>query len=234
MRKLLTLFLFAALPGAALAADMRPAPKPIVATPVAASCQWCGLYIGANVGYLFNSTLNPTFATLAEELSNLNPKGLIYGAHLGYNTQVGLFVVGVETDFTFAGINKTQALTTLEVPTALGADLDYFGSARVRAGFLPFSGALLYGTGGLGWGHTQGNLVVEGASFSAPALHFGWVAGGGLEVVLVDNWTGRLEYLHYDLGKSTYSFATPFVFPSASGRFAADTVRAGLSYKFGH
>jgi outer membrane immunogenic protein len=56
---------------------------------------------------------------------------------------------------------------------------------------------------------------------------------------LTANWIVRAEYLHYDLGSINYTA----IFPASAGpgtqsatwsrSFQYETVRAGLSYKFG-
>ena len=67
---------------------------------------------------------------------------------------------------------------------------------RGRAG-VAFNGnrTLLYATGGAAWADVD--YTAAGASgFSN--THFGWVAGGGIEHMLTQNLSARVEYLHYE------------------------------------
>jgi outer membrane immunogenic protein len=61
---------------------------------------------------------------------------------------------------------------------------DAVGTARLRGG-IAFDRFLAYATGG--------------AAFE-DFNDVGWVAGGGVEYAITDNWTAGVEYLHYDFG----------------------------------
>jgi outer membrane immunogenic protein len=61
----------------------------------------------------------------------------------------------------------------------------------------------------------------------------GWAVGGGVEARLWGDWTGKVEYLHADLG----SFACGFVCTGVPGQITRikldeDIVRVGLNYHF--
>jgi len=73
----------------------------------------------------------------------------------------------------------------------------------------------------------------------------GYALGAGVEWVIASQWTGKVEYLHYDLGAvSSFGAATNIAQPpnpnvpyytvgtSASTRFSGDIVRVGLSHQF--
>jgi outer membrane immunogenic protein len=71
----------------------------------------------------------------------------------------------------------------------------------------------------------------------------GWTAGGGVEWLVYPNWSLKVEYLYYDLGRVTFAMS-PLVnsalvgtqvtvgAPFASTRFNGNIVRAGLNYHF--
>jgi outer membrane immunogenic protein len=114
-----------------------------------------------------------------------NWSGFYLGGHGGYGFGSGIFTDGfviggqVGVNWQFNGF-------------VLGAEgdgsfvdwggVEAVGTARLRAG-LGFDRFLAYGTGG-----------VALQDFD----DVGWVAGGGLEYALWDNWTVGVEYLHYD------------------------------------
>ena len=59
----------------------------------------------------------------------------------------------------------------------------------------------------------------------------GWTAGGAMEFALTDRWSGKAEYLHYDLGNERYVIDN-----SGAGAVDAttkgDTVRVGVNLHF--
>jgi outer membrane immunogenic protein len=196
-----------------------------------------------------------------------NSTGLIGGGEAGYNWQTGRFVWGVETDLSGANINgsSSQSVTaqvpgfpanTVSVAGSASEKLDLFGTVRARLGFLVMPQLLLFGTGGLAYGHASATTsmteTVGGTCFCGPSptasvtsssTMTGWTAGGGLEWMFVPQWTLKGEYLYYDLG--TLNAALPQITQlngSGAGFFGANVAssatvkgsiaRVGLNYKF--
>src|SRR5215470_165493 len=105
------------LAGSAMAADMPlKAPMPRVVS------DWTGFYIGVHGGYgwarpsISDLDLNHSLSALTllsgEDLRFPAPKlsGAVFGGHAGYNWQWGQRgAVGLEIDYSAAGIKSTQA-----------------------------------------------------------------------------------------------------------------------------
>src|SRR5215217_1785142 len=119
-----------ALTGIASAADLParaapPAPM-IAAVPL---FTWTGFYVGVNAGYGWNSGdsrfYDPAFGYTG---SGGDDGGFIGGGQVGYNYQIGTFVIGAETDIQYANTgNRSYG--------AFSDDGDgYFGTVRARAG----------------------------------------------------------------------------------------------------
>jgi outer membrane immunogenic protein len=146
--------------------------------------------------------------------------------------------------------------TTCTTNTAsFGQKLLWFATARARLGFLPMDHLLLYVTGGAAFGEvetdasvgttttiattfngvtTAGPTTVATAVTSANNQRFGWTVGGGAEWVLSGPWTGKVEYLHVDLGNFGNTFSAGGVpFLVANSHFTDNIVRVGLNYRFG-
>jgi outer membrane immunogenic protein len=199
--------------------------------------------------------------------------GLIGGGQIGYNWQLGVWVAGLESDIQGLGNGNVNAAVTSTsgVPgfpteaftstTAVSKSVNYLGTFRGRLGYLLTPGFLLYGTAGLAYGGVHAStsvtqsdtgIVSIGAPVSATyasagsisQTNVGWTAGAGAETQLWGRWTGKLEYLYYDLGTVGYSlpnlvanvptFAAPTWVASAgsSARFNGNIVRIGVNYKF--
>ena len=235
----------------ASAADIPLAAKapPVVVAPAS----WAGFYLGVHGGYGWGK--NDFFQTLIPGvfgLDGFNSSGAVYGGQTGYNWQYGRAVTGVEIDFSAADIKGGSNLSgfipgTGAFSTSRSDHAKYLGTARARLGWLPADSVLLYGTAGAAWGRVDqaaATAVVNppndlSIAETRPFDRLGWVAGAGVEAKLFgSNWTGRLEYLHYDLGSVQRTQGTVSSNPNASysdraGHQTFDVVRAGLSYRFG-
>jgi outer membrane immunogenic protein len=215
--------------GGAMAADLaaRPYTKapPVVAAPI---YNWTGFYLGINGGWGNGHTRQLDTAGLTT--GNYNQSGGLVGGTIGYNWQVNSFVLGIEGDWDWAQINGSVNIPGLCVGNGnCFTNLRDIGTVRGRAGFA-WNNWLFYGTGGLAFGEVRagqdsctGPLQICGTN-----TRTGWAAGLGAEVGFAQNWSAKLEWLHYDLGdKVTYTPVIP-VTVSEHG----DIVRAGINYRF--
>jgi outer membrane immunogenic protein len=190
---------------------------------VAPVSNWSGLYVGGNLGYGWGSG-NTDFSFPAEFGFNnttlgIRSSGVIGGAQLGYNWQIGSVVTGLEADIQGSGIKgsaRAPAIPTfvpnvpLESSLSSEHKLSWFGTARGRLGVTVTPELLLYGTGGLAYGRVDASanwLAVSAIEIQAPAsvskTKIGWTAGAGAEWMFARNWSAKLEYLYVDLGSES-------------------------------
>jgi outer membrane immunogenic protein len=198
--------------------------------------------------------------------------GFIGGGQIGYNLQFNAWIAGVESDFQGLSNSGTGLAVTATsgVPgfpteaftstTAVSKSVDYLGTVRGRLGYLVTPGFMFYGTGGLAYGgvHATTSLVQSDSGITAGPVtatyssvgsvsqtRAGWVVGGGAEMQLWGTrWTGKIEYLYYDLGSVGYALpnlvANAPTFPAptwtasaaSSAHFNGNIVRVGANYKF--
>jgi outer membrane immunogenic protein len=115
--------------------------------------------------------------------------------------------------------------------------IDWFGTARVRLGYVWGNGEVMsYVTGGLAYGKVdvEGTSAVSGVTGFAPPfsltqafghsqVNTGWVVGFGTEgKLLIPGWTYKIESLYMDLG--TLDATGSGVSPPASGSVGAFTL----------
>jgi outer membrane immunogenic protein len=198
---------------AASAADlpMRSAPPaPIIAA--APIFTWTGFYVGVNAGYGWSDDDFDAVDFADDE----DDGGFIGGAQVGYNYQIGSFVVGLEGDIQYADFGRDGAFTftdpdTGEVFTDEFESSDWFGTVRARAG-VAFGQALIYATGGF--------------AFADDAN--GWTAGGGVEYAFTNNLSLKIEGLYVSLDNDD-----DFDFGDFDNDVDFGVVRAGLNFRFG-
>ena len=247
----------AGLTGAANAADVL-VEEAIVLEP---GISWTGLYVGLNAGYSwgdFDHTANVDPIDLIvtdfpgfSGTFGADADGFSGGAQAGFNWQVNGFVFGVEADIQAANLDGRVSGTEVfdlpivgEVPVTVGAstELDWFGTARLRAGFLPTERLLVYGTGGFAFGRTTSTASISavlpvfgeiGDETSSSDTRTGWAAGGGVEYAIDDNWSIKGEYIYTDLGEEeVFSFAEDPLFADLTSDVKFHTVRIGVNYSF--
>jgi outer membrane immunogenic protein len=163
-----------------------PAPF-VAAVPV---FTWTGFYVGGNLGWGWRDDDNETVvltgpgipAGLVGTLNfdNGNDGNFTGGGQIGYNYQIGSFVIGAEADIQWIDTDDNDAVFVagpgnagVFVPGQFENNADWWGTVRLRAG-VAFDRFLVYATGGLAY--TEDNT--------------GWAAGGGVEWALPVNWFG--------------------------------------------
>jgi outer membrane immunogenic protein len=225
--------------GPAAAADIA-AVRPVVQQPVASPPhvpEWVGFYLGIHGGGGWDHTTFDLSPFPGFGIPNSHSSGGLVGGQAGYNWQWGPVVGGLELDITGTDIKETATFvsTTANVFTR-EQKIDALGSVRGRLGYLIFPTWLIYGTAGLGFGHsrldvTDLDLVTSTTSFQN---EFGWVAGAGVEWMFAPRWILRGEWLHYDFGRVSHADLLQPDFPDVNTnvRTQVDVARAALSYKF--
>ncbi|WP_445503980.1 outer membrane protein [Microvirga sp. G4-2] len=202
------------LTAAASAADLpsRRAPAPIVAAvPV---FTWTGFYVGVNAGVGFNDNDEDEIVFGGTTIigDSDDDASFIGGAQIGYNYQIGSFVVGVEGDIQYADFGSTTYDFGGGDVVTVDSE-DWFGTVRARAG-VAFGQALIYATGGFAFADDR----------------TGWTVGGGLEYAFTNNLSAKIEGLYVNLEDDDFEFAgTTF----STGETDFGVIRAGLNYRFG-
>ena len=198
--------------GAASAADLPSRKGPVVAPVYVPAFTWTGFYVGANAGYGWGNVNANGFANVGDL------DGFVGGGQVGYNYQMGQFVVGLEADLQAADLSSGNNLGLVRVKT------DYFGTVRARVG-VAFDRFMPYITGGWAYGNVKTSIPAVG--FSSDRSHTGgYAVGAGLEYAVTNNIIAGVEYLYVDLGEKNILGAGTKVGTDFS------VVRARLSYKF--
>jgi outer membrane immunogenic protein len=173
---------------------------------------WTGFYLGANAGF--------------GSVNNSNAGGFIWGGTLGYNQQIGNFVVGLEGDYDWSNIQATTFVGVCATSaTGCRINNNWIATVRGRIGYA-FDRYLAYATGGLAYGNAK---VTADSGFDV-ANRSGYAIGAGLEYRIDVHWTARAEYLYVNLSDHNCAFCSPDVPIIAD--FRQNIVRLGLNYKF--
>ena len=202
---------------------------------------WTGWYVGLNGGGGWGQT-NHTATVNAAGLppvttNNFNTSGWLGGGTIGYNYQMGQWLVGAEADLDWSNIRGTFNGT---VPVAgvgaaafsLSSQLNWLDTTRVRVGWV-WDHALFYGTAGAAVGGVTATAAASAAAGGLGAAvtaadtqtRFGWTAGAGVEYAFNNYLSAKVEYMYVNLGTQTQINVD-------SVKFNTNIVRAGVNLHF--
>jgi outer membrane immunogenic protein len=222
---------------------------------VAPAFSWTGFYVGGHAGLGTGDTsgrpetisTNPPLPAFAAVIpgpianffaTDYDMSGAVYGAHIGYNYQMGATVLGLEASYSGSSISGNSASAIF-----LNSDreLDWLATVTARIGYA-MGRSLVYAKGGVAWGELSTGVSLGGIKiFDGGETHVGWTAGAGFEHAITNNVTFRIEYAHIDLGSETHTLgntgnllgAPPGIVnigDKVDAKF--DTITIGISYKF--
>ena len=227
MRRILLTALMAGVASSALAADLPthkapPAPAPYYAP---SAFTWTGFYIGVNGGWGFSGTDNNSFG-------NIN--GGMVGGTVGYNYQMGQFVIGYEGDVDWADVHGHNF--AYGIPGGgFGTDkltTNWMTTQRARLGY-SVDKAMFFVTGGYAGIETRGTFSDSFGNFgSQNRWQNGGVVGAGVEYAFTNNISLKGEYLYMPTFSETYFAGQGVPGDTAKTGLGMSTFRAGLNYKF--
>ena len=205
----------------------------------AVSAKFRGLFDGGPRGA--GNPLDPTGPNTAGYVGDDNvtldddDAGFAWGGQIGAMAQFDDgFTLGFEVDLTFANL---EAGATNRDEERIDGKIDYFGSARVRAGYA-FDDIMPFATGGVGMVSYEHTVVDrwtsdEVATFDESAV--GAVVGGGVEYLLTESIVVRAEGLYYFV-EDEYALPVNTPYDADEGDFVGVgdlwTTRAGVNFQF--
>ena len=121
------------------------------ATAPAASNNWTGFYAGLNSAYNFHNDVVLTDQTTSNPKTNFNDAiGFLFGAHAGYDYQLGQTVIGLGGDLNYDRLEKTyHPAWAASAQYRITTSNLWSGSVRVKMGYLLAPDFLAYATAGL-------------------------------------------------------------------------------------
>ena len=218
----------------AFAADLAlKAPRSAIEAPYTWSGPWVGLYIGGGL-----NTTNAQAATAKSTLDLGNtPRGVVGGVGIGYDFQFApQFVFGLFAEGALANLNDSGSLVS---PIGVGTvsnsmATNYLLAGGARLGWLITPQSMLYLKGGAAGVGEKPNWQVMSVSQGVQDTAGGWMAGGGLEHRITNNWSVRLEYEHFRAGDRQFGFtdSSGATVLTASNKTQIDMATIGLNYRF--
>jgi outer membrane immunogenic protein len=226
----------------AFAADLTPQ----IAEPIApvVTYDWTGFYAGLSAGYAHaNAKVTDISPGVARGPFSYSSDGGIGSGQVGYNWQINSFVLGAEADIGYMGSDGKGIIGSTNAGSHQDLTLDggLYGDVTARVGYA-FGPALIYAKGGFAFfnGEARQTTTNPGYATTGTDTFTGWTIGGGVEYMIMQNLSVKVEYQHFDFGTQS-GFQTALVAdpPTPAGfRFrnetdlTADAVKIGMNYRF--
>ena len=226
----LALVLASAMLAPAVGADLSVAP--IYKSPMAPVTTWTGSYVGISGGGTWGNAVVRNDTIGADQTPRFDLSGGIIGVTSGFNLQNGNAVVGYEGDTSIT----SKKGTGFEFPPSAAFNNEvkesWLSTFRGRLGYAQ-DNWLFYATAGGALGQLENSITGPAGVIAEKHWHWGWTAGGGVEVKFARDWSAKVEYLYVGLQDKSYFNPAPNVaFPNNQGvRVDDHIVRVGVNYK---
>lgn len=206
---------------AANAADLIVEDAPMAE--IAATGDWTGAYVGGHLGWVSGTVDFETLPTPGFT-GTYDIGGWLLGAQGGYNWQMDTFVLGVEGDVSLGDVTSD-----LDETIFIDRHVNWEASLRARAG-VAFDAILLYATAGVAVANSTSELfgIVDDTQ-----THVGWTVGAGVEAMVAENVSAKVEYRYSDFGAAQYDFFT--IIPpglSTESTITQHSLTAGVNFHF--
>ena len=225
----LTLLALVAVPLAAQASNFpNKVRRPYSAPPPPPVHQWTGFYAGANVGYGIAGISDNAPLAITSVMT-----GVIGGVQAGYNYQWDHLVLGIEADIQASAqrVSYSRNLPFIGDLT-VGHRIPYFGTARARVGFAFTCGCVMaYGTVGVAYGAYEPFASIGGVTLSQRFTKTALAAGAGVEWMIAERWSTKLEALYLDTGNIGEGITLP-VLGTIHMRVRDAVTRIAVNYHF--
>lgn len=214
-----------------MAADFGVMTQPAPMAYAAPAADWTGFYAGA-FGGIGGADFNLVPVGIPGAGLLTTGRGGLAGVAVGADYQLDSFVVGAVADIALTNVEGTATISAGGGSVTYNSRLDYLGTLRARAGFLPTDSLLIYAHGGFAYGRSTPTLSANGVN--APGFvatnRTGWTIGAGAEFAVTENVSVLTEYAYTDLGNPTVTDASA---PGqATESLKMHTLKAGLNFRF--
>lgn len=167
-----------------------------------------GFYVGAHAGY-----------GKIEDTDDIDFDGGLVGLHAGYNYVHGSLLLGAEADIDWSGIEFSARNSG---GSWTKGQMNYYASVRGRIGWTN-GNTLIYATAGYSWNEYEAKFEIPGLMYGKISASIdGPVVGGGVEYMLSQQLSARVEGLHY--------WQEQGIADDDSIEADTNVIRAGLSY----
>jgi len=193
------------------------------------SYNWTGFYVGGGLGAgaVVHQIEIPPLA--GAKFNGLGGEGVFGEASLGYDQDMGSWVIGGLVDARISGIKSKLDLGGFLGASSINLNTDYGFDVLGRIGMKVNDATLAYALAGYSWQHFK---LDAPAPLDVDWGSSGFSVGAGLEAAVSDKMTVGIEYRYSQFAKKDFSdlFPIPSGFADTTPSF--HTVKIDAKYKF--
>jgi outer membrane immunogenic protein len=154
---------------------------------------WSGYFVGIQGGYAFKDA-DVIGDDGSPEEADVSSDDFVIGAYYGRNWQSGSWVFGLDSSFSYMGLDEEDVF---DDPTEdLDITADFLGLSRLKVGYA-VDNTLFFAAAGLAT--TIFEAEDENNAEDDDDWAFGWTVGAGVEHKFSDNWSARIEYAYFSI-----------------------------------
>jgi opacity protein-like surface antigen len=219
---------------------MTASALPAFPVPPPASWNWAGFYVGGHVGGGWGQTswnsASPLFASGVFAGSGTD-NGFAIGGQLGYNYQIGPWVMGFETDADWSDLDGYAKCATSPATGSSFTCHTHINGVGTLTGRLgqSFGNLLVYGKGGAAW-DDEDHVAINrtNSRLAGTDTRWGWTVGAGLEYAFTPAWSGKVEYDYLSFANTSIAMNDGAGNGSSVGMSQnINIVKMGFNYKLG-
>lgn len=208
-----------AITSAASAADLY-APVVVPNTYTSSGFDWSGFYAGLVGAYSWGRT-EATNTTLTPPTTTFDPAGGQLGVTVGVNGQFDQFVLGAEGEILWSGASQTASFNG----TDYTVKQEWVGAVKARAG-VAVENVLIYAHGGFAFS----DYNAAGGTESYKTTRTGYTVGAGVEAMVTDNVSAKLEYAYSDYGSWNGTLSPSGL--AVDFKLHTHAIKAGVNFHF--
>ncbi|MGK6325240.1 outer membrane protein [Sphingomonas sp. DT-51] len=193
-----------------------PALASIALAGAAQAQDFSGPSVGVQLGWNEETIRNPR-TELGTVAIDQKRDSFVGGVFAGYDQQIlPNVVLGVQGDINIAASDE---LRQRNAASNVNLDPKYSFDLTARAGYVVAPGTLLYVRGGYANERVRTTVAAASSTTTDASNRDGWTVGGGVERVLYDKISARVEYRYADLKDD-------------GGKFDRHRIMVGAAYRF--
>jgi outer membrane immunogenic protein len=197
---------------------------------------WSGYFVGVQLGGMSGEAgltfYDDTGTGTEDDAEDVFDHGFVGGLYYGRNWQSGNWIFGLDSSFSYLGWDEELDVLVDGRPNgdieAVDVDADLLGLSRLKVGYA-MGNVNVFVAGGLASTIFEAEMTDGGVTDDDDDWAFGWTVGAGIEGMISENWSARIEAIYADIESDDLDGPGG---TAIEADLEVTIVRAGVAYHF--